>query len=142
MLRVVAVAFFALLVAAAPASAAKPADGVFTAPKGAVELGYDLQFKVDRGGTRISGLVAHVLERCSGSSTTSVTTVGPGLTWKVRNGRFAGRRKERAGGITLYTTFEGRFTSATTVTGIIRQESIVAGATCDTYALKFKARRG
>jgi hypothetical protein len=137
-----------LAVAALPASAgvahaAKPKAGTFTAPKGQVQLGYDLKFQVDAGGTRISNLVAHVLERCSGSSTSTVTTVGPDLTWKIsKSGRFNGRLKETEGDLTLYTTLRGRFTSPTTAKGILRQESIVAGATCDTHELKFTAKRG
>ena len=82
-----------------------------------------------------------MLETCSGESTSSQTTVGPGLTWKIKGGKFSGRLKETDGALTLYTTMKGKFTSATTATGIIRQESIVAGATCDTYELKFTAKR-
>jgi hypothetical protein len=136
-----ALALTALAASAASAQAATPKPGTFTAPKGAVQLGYDLTFKVDKGGKRISGLVAHVLENCSGESTSSVTTVGPDLTWTVKGGRFSGRLKETDGALTLYTTLEGRFTSPTTAKGIVRQESIVAGATCDTYELKFTAKR-
>jgi hypothetical protein len=44
--------------------------------------------------------------------------------------------------VTLYTTLAGRFTSATRATGTIRQESIVAGSQCDTFKLKFTAKRG
>lgn len=135
-------ALAALPVSATVAQAATPKPGTFTAPKGQIQLGYDLTFKVDKGGKRISGLVAHVLETCSGESVSQVTTVGPDLTWAVKGGRFSGRLKETDGDLTLYTTLEGRFTSPTTARGILRQESIVAGATCDTYELKFTARRG
>jgi len=142
-LRLAAVLAVAVLPAsAAVAHAATPKAGTFSAPKGQVQRGYDLTFDVDRGGKRIKNLVAHVLETCSGESTSSTTTVGPGLTWTVKGGRFSGRLKETDGDLTLYTTLRGRFTSPTTATGIVRQESIVAGATCDTYELKFTARRG
>ncbi len=142
-LRIAAVlALAALPASAAVAVAATPKPGTFTAPKGKIQRGYDLKFTVDKGGKRIAGLVAHVLETCSGASTSSITTVGPGLTWAVKGGRFSGRLKETDGDLTLYTTLEGRFTSPTTARGILRQESIVAGATCDTYELKFTARRG
>jgi len=124
------------------ALAATPKNGTFKAPKGKVQRGYDLKFTVDKGGKRIKDLVAHVLETCDMSSTSSTTIVGPGLTWTVKGGKFSGRKKETANGVTLYTTLEGRFTSATTATGIIRQESIVAGSLCDTYKLKFTAKRG
>lgn len=137
-----AVALASLPAGAAVAQAAAPKAGTFTAPEGQVQRGYDLTFKVDKGGKRISGLVAHVLESCAGESTSSTTTVGPGLTWTVKGGRFSGRLKETQDGVTLYTTLKGRFTSRTKATGIIRQESIVAGSTCDTYELKFTAVRG
>ena len=137
-----ALALASLPASAAVAQAATPKTGTFTAPKGQVQRGYDLKFKVDKGGKRISGLVADVLESCAGESTSSTTTVGPDLTWSVKGGRFSGRLKETSDGVTLYTTLEGRFTSPTTATGVIRQESIVAGSTCDTYELKFTAKRG
>ncbi|WP_372790932.1 hypothetical protein [Paraconexibacter sp.] len=130
-----------LLTSAAVAVAATPKVGTFVAPKGKIQRGYDLQFKVDKKGKRITKLVAHVLETCSGSSTSTTTTVGPGLSWTVKDGRFKARKKESSGGLTLYTTLEGRFTNATTAVGTIRQESIVAGAVCDTYKLKFTAKR-
>ncbi len=121
------------------ALAATPKQGTFKAGKGQVQLGYDLKFTVK--GNKIKNLVAHVLENCDGSSTSTVTTVGPSLTWTIRGGRFSGRKKETQEGVTLYTTLEGRFTSPTTAKGTIRQESIVAGSTCDTYKLKFTAKR-
>ena len=142
MKRTVVLALVAAFAAfAAVAVAATPKTGTFKAAKGQVQRGYDLKFRVDRNGKRISNLVAHVLETCDGSSTSSTTTVGPGLTWRVRNGKFSGRKKESANGVTLYTTLKGRFTSATRATGTIRQESIVAGSICDTLTLKFTATR-
>lgn len=121
----------------AVALAATPRAGTFKAAK--VQRGYDLRFTVAKG--KVTKLVARVLETCSGSSTSTVTTVGPGLSWTIKKGRVTGRKKETDGALTLYTTLEGRFTSATTFKGTIRQESIVAGATCDTYKLAFTARR-
>ena len=123
---------------AAPAVAATPKAGTFKAAK--VQLGYDLKFKVKAG--KVTDLVAHVLENCDGSSTSTVTTVGPNVTWKIKGGKVSGRKKETQEGVTVYTTLEGSFTSATTFKGTIRQESIVAGSTCDTYKLKFTAKRG
>ena len=67
----------ALLVCATAAFAATPRVGTFKAPKGQVQRGYDLKFQVDKGGKRIKGLVAHVLETCDGETTSSTTTVGP-----------------------------------------------------------------
>lgn len=142
MKRILILILAALTVFAAVAVAATPRTGTFKAGKGQVQRGYDLKFKVvDRKGKRISNLVAHVLETCDGSSYSSTTTVGPGLTWAVKNGRFSGRKKKSAHGVTLYTTLTGRFTSATRATGTIRQESIVAGSMCDTFKLKFTAKR-
>lgn len=134
-------ASLSLFVFAAVAVAATPRAGTFKAGKGDVQLGYDLKFKV--AGSTIKGVVAHVLEQCGGSSTSSVTTVAPDVTWKVKGGRFSGRKKETYENVVTYTTLEGRFTSPTTAKGTIRQESIVVGtgATCDTYKLKFTARR-
>ena len=123
---------------AAPATAAAPKAGNWKATK--IQLGYSMTFKVK--GKKITSVVAKVLETCDGSSTSTQTTVGPGLTWTIKGNKFSGRKKESAGGVTLYTTLEGRFTSATKATGTIRQESIVAGSTCDTYTLKFTAKRG
>lgn len=132
----------ALFASVAVAVAAKPKGGTFKAGKGQIQRGYDMKFTVNKAGTRISGLVANVLEDCSGASTSTVTTVGPNLSWTVKNGKFSGRKKEQTPeGLTVYTTLEGRFTNATTAKGTLRQESIVAGATCDTYKLKFTARR-
>jgi len=139
--RTVLPALAAALVLAAPAAAAVPRDGTFKAPKGAVVRGYDLEFKVSKGGKKITKLVAHVLENCAGESTSTITTVGPNLSWKVKNGKFSGRKKETFDGVTAYTTLKGRFTSPTTAKGIVRQETIVAGAVCDTYELKFIAKR-
>ncbi|MCK9248617.1 MAG: hypothetical protein M0P31_06525 [Solirubrobacteraceae bacterium] len=139
-LIVVATATLALAVPAA-SLAATPRTGTFKARKGQIVRGYDLKFTVDRGGKRIKGVVAHVLESCGGSSTSQIATVGPDLTWKVRSGKFSGRKKEKADGVTVYTTLKGRFTSPTTARGVIRQETIVAGYVCDTYELKFTAKR-
>jgi hypothetical protein len=127
-----------ILLLAVPAQAAAPKAGNWKATK--IQLGYSMTFKVK--GSKITNLVARVLENCSGSSTSTQTTVGPGLTWTVKNGRFKKRIKESSDGVTLYTTLEGRFTSPTRVSGTIRQESIVAGSTCDTRKLKFTAKRG
>ncbi len=134
------VAATTLSVGAAVAEAAVPKRGTFKSAKGQIQLGYDLTFTVDQGGKRISKVVAHVLESCDGSSTTSTTTVGPKLSWAVAGGRFSGRKKERFDGVTVYTTLQGSFTSPTVAKGIIRQETIVAGSVCDTRNLKFTAK--
>jgi hypothetical protein len=122
---------------AAPAVAATPASGNWKATK--IQRGYDMKFKVK--GSRITDVVARVLETCDGESTSSTVTIGPSLTWKVKGGRFSGRLKESSNGVTLYTTLQGRFTSATVAKGTIMQESIVAGSTCTTGKLKFTATR-
>lgn len=139
--RTVLLTIVAVLGSAALAYAATPGNGVFKAKKGQVQSGYDLKFTVDKGGKRIKNVVAHVLEYCDGSSTSSIATVGPSLTWTVKNGKFSGRKKESQSGVTVYTTLEGKFTSSKVAKGTIRQESIVAGSACDTYKLKFTAKR-
>lgn len=138
MRRMLPLALAVVALLAAPAVAATPKGGTWKATK--VQNGYSMTFKVK--GAKITNVVAKVLESCAGSSTSTQTTVGPSLSWTVKGGKFSGRKKETDGDLTLYTTLEGKFTSATTATGTIRQESIVAGATCDTYKLKFTARRG
>jgi hypothetical protein len=129
-----------LLACAAVAQAAAPKSGTFKSAKGQIQLGYDFKFTVDKGGRRISKVVAHVLESCDGSTTSSTTVVGPKLTWAVTGGRFSGRKKERIGSVTVYTTLQGSFTSPTVAKGFLRQETIVAGSVCDTRNLKFTAK--
>ena len=138
MRRILLLTLPVLALLAAPATAAAPKAGSWKATK--IQNGYSMTFKVK--GKKITNVVAKVLETCSGESTSSQTTVGPGLTWTIKGNKFTGRKKETDGALTLYTTLEGRFTSATKATGTIRQESIVAGARCDTYKLKFTAKRG
>jgi hypothetical protein len=140
--RILALAAAALLALSAVAyAAARPKTGTFKAAKGDIQLGYDFKFTVDNGGKRISKVVAHVLENCDGSSTRTVTTVGPDLTWAVKGGTFSGRKKETYDGVTAYTTLKGKFVSPTVAKGVIRQETIVAGSVCDTHELKFTATR-
>lgn len=134
-LLLIALPTFALLVA--PAVAATPKAGSWKATK--IQRGYTMTFKVK--GKKITDVVAKVLETCDGAATSSQTTVGPGLTWTIKGSRFSGRKKETSGGVTLYTTLEGKFTSASTASGTIQQESLVAGSMCTTYRLKFTARR-
>lgn len=138
--RLLALTALTALGCTAVAVAATPRTGTYKAAKGQVQRGYDLSFRVDQGGRRISHLVAHVLETCDGSAYSTTTTVGPGLTWTVGNGRFSGRKREKSGALTLYTTLEGTFTGGT-AKGTIRQESIITGSVCDTYKLKFTAKR-
>jgi hypothetical protein len=139
--RVLATTCLLLLSTATHSHAATPKTGVFKAAKGQIQLGYDFKFSVDKGGKRIKNVVAHVLEYCDGSTTSSTTTVGPSLTWSVKNGKFSGRKKERYEDVTVYTTLEGRFVSPNLARGTIRQETIVAGSVCDTRKLKFTAKR-
>lgn len=120
------------------AADATPKSGTWTDTY--VESGYDLKFKVK--GNKVTGIAGHVLEYCDGSTTSSTTTFAPDSTWKIKNGKFSGRHKETSGGVTVYFTFEGKFTSKTKAKGILREESIVAGSTCDTFELDWKAKKG
>ena len=140
MRRIAALALALCLAATAVASAATPRAGKWKATK--VQLGYDLSFKVSKDRKRITNIVANVLESCDGSSTRTTTTIAPDASWRIKNGRFSGRKREEISGVTVYVTFQGRFTSATKATGTIRMETIVAGSTCDTFKLKFTAKRG
>lgn len=142
MRRTMLVVLTGFAVLTASAYAAKPRTGTFEAVRGKVQQGFNMQFKVDRKGQRISKVKAFVLERCSGASRTTSTTVGPGLTWTVKkNGRFTGQKKQKFGQLTLFTTLEGRFTSPNKAVGTISQRSGVAGSTCSTGKLKFTATR-
>ena len=60
---------------------------------------------------------------------------------KVKNGKFKGRHKEKVGSVTAYFTFNGKFTSAKKAKGILREETVVAGAVCDTKNLKWTAKK-
>lgn len=118
-----------------------PKSGVWKATK--VQSGYDLKFTVNKKHTAITKIVGHVLESCTGESTSDTTTVAPDASWAIaKNGTFSGRKKEVWGSVTVYFTFQGKFTSATHATGIVREESIVAGSRCDTYKLKWTANAG
>jgi hypothetical protein len=142
MRRILVICLAALLIAASAALAATPRDGRFIAPKGQVDRGFALSFRVTARGTKVSGLVARVLETCSGMSTSRMVSVAPRATWTVRHGAFAARKKETRNGTTTYTTLTGTFTSPTRMTGTIRREAIVGKTRCDTYRVPFKARRG
>jgi hypothetical protein len=121
-----------------PPGSGGASPGTYVAPDGGVENGYGLRFEVSDDGSVIHSLEADVLESCDGSSTTSTVTVGAGLSWDVVDGSFSARYEEDFDGYSVYTTLEGSF-SGTTATGTIRQESVVAGSVCDTYALEFTA---
>lgn len=113
--------------------------GLYAAPEGGVERGYDLQFEVSEDGAVLHSLEANVLETCDGESTSETITIGPELAWDIVDGRFSARYEEEIeGGGAYYTTLEGSF-SGTTATGVVRQESAVAGWVCDTYELDFTA---
>lgn len=131
------VAIVVLTASPAAVTAATPAPGKWTGTK--VELGQDLKFRVK--GKKIVKITANVLENCSGASTSTWATFAPDASWKVKaNGTFSGRKREKHGALTAYMTFKGKFTSKRNARGVLRLESIVAGATCDTYELDWKAK--
>lgn len=138
--RLVAVSVATIvMIAGLPAAvtAATPSPGKWTGTK--VELGQDLKFRVK--GKKIVKISANVLENCTGASSSTWATFAPDASWKIKpNGTFSGRKKEKHGALTSYLTFKGRFTSKRSARGVLRQETIVAGATCDTYELDWKAK--
>ena len=134
----VALVGMGVMAGALPAVAASPESGKWTDTY--VQSGYDLKFEVKGG--KIKKIAGHVLEYCDGSTSSSTTTFAPDSSWKVKgSGKFSGRHKESSGGVTVYFTFEGKFTSKNKAEGVLREESIVAGSTCDTYELDWKAKR-
>lgn len=123
-----------------PDAAAKPPPpraGEWTGVK--IANGLDLKFQV-RGG-RVTGFASNVYESCAGASRTSLTILAPDGGFPIRNGRFGGKRTERLGAVTLRYTIAGRITRAR-ASGTMRMESVVAGARCDTFTLRWTARAG
>jgi hypothetical protein len=141
MRRLLAIALLTALTAAGTAVAATPLDGAFRAQKGKVQTGYELSFAVSGGGRKVAQLHARVLETCHGADSSTLTTVTSSSIWTVRGGRFAARKKEIRGSTTVYTTFEGEFTSRIRATGSVRQVAYRAGKRCDTYKVPFTAKR-
>lgn len=135
--RLLTLTLIALLSVSAVAVAATPSSGTWKGTK--LTLGSKLKFTVKGG--KIKNISARVLADCDGSDTEVSTTFAPDSSWKVRGGKFSGRHKEKAKGVTAYFTFKGRFTSSTRASGKLRFESIVAGSKCDTYDLDFKAAK-
>jgi hypothetical protein len=130
--------FLCLLALAAPSLAAGPKAGKWKATK--VELGYSLSFKFADG--KISKVVARVAHDCDGDGFSEDVQIVPDSSWKVKNGKFSGRHKEKHGALTAYYTLTGKFTSKSKAKGRIRYETIVAGSVCDTYERDFVAKRG
>jgi hypothetical protein len=140
MRRLLAIALVAALAITGTALAATPFDGTFKAQKGKVQTGSELSFKVSGGGHNVTGLRAKLLATCA--DTSALTLIASRATWTVRGGKFAGRKKETRAGTTVYTTFEGQFTSKLRASGSIRQVTFRAGRKCDTYTVPFTAKRG
>lgn len=140
MRRLLALALVAALTITATAVAATPSDGTFQAQKGKVQKGYELSFSVTAGGRKVTGLHAKLLATCADTSALALVTSR--ATWTVRGGKFAGRKKETRAGTTVYTTFEGQFTSKLRAAGSLRQVTVRAGRKCDTYKVPFTAKRG
>ena len=121
----------------APPAQAAPKAGGWKSTK--VERGYSLKFTVGKGVVRkFSG---SVLETCSGESTSSTTTVSVAKPMRIKGGKFSITEKVTSGGVTVITTVKGRFTGAGKAVGTVRAQSIVAGATCDTYVLDWSAKK-
>jgi hypothetical protein len=141
MRRALAIGLLAALTVTGSAVAATPRDGTFQAPKGKAQAGSELSFEVSGGGRKVGRLRARLLETCQGQGSAAMTTIMSLATWTVRGGKFAGRKKEVRAGTTVYTTFEGEFTSRSRATGSIRQVAYRAGKPCDTYKVPFSAKR-
>jgi hypothetical protein len=141
MRRLLAIGLLASLAVTGIARAATPLDGPFRAEKGKVEKGYELSFEVSGGGTRVGQLRARLLQTCEGAGSSAMATVTSMAAWTVRGGKFAARKKETRGSATVFTTFEGRFTSRIRASGSVRQVTFLAGKRCDTYKVPFAARR-
>jgi hypothetical protein len=130
------------MAATGTALAATPRDGGFQAQNGKAQKGYELSFTVSGAGRKITNVKARLLETCEGSPTSRMITVRPDATWTIRSsGRFNTRKKQTRAGVTVYTSLEGHFASATKAVGSIRQTSIVGGNRCDTYKVPFTAKR-
>ena len=141
MRRLLAIALLVALTVTGTALAATPRDGAFAAQKGRTQAGSELSFKVTGAGTTVGQLRARLLETCQGQGSSTMTTIVSVATWTVRHGQFAARKKETRAGATVYTTFEGEFTTRSRVTGSIRQLAFRAGKRCDTYKVPFTAKR-
>jgi hypothetical protein len=139
MRRLLALGLLAALTMTGTALAAKPIDGSFRAQKGKVQQGYELSFKVT-GGSKVTGLRARLLQTCQGQDSSAMAAVTSSATWTVRGGKFNARKKETRGSMTVYTTFEGEFSSRIRVAGSIRQVTYLAGKRCDTYKVPFSAK--
>jgi hypothetical protein len=136
--RTIVLALALVVASSAVAIASTPRSGNWKATK--VQSGYDLKFTVKKG--KITNIVGHVLEYCDGSSTSDTTTFAPDSSWKIgKGGKFSGRHKETSGQVTVYFTFEGKI-SGSKASGKLREESIVAGSTCDTHKLSWTAKPG
>jgi hypothetical protein len=142
MRRALTIGVIAALTLTASAVAATPRDGTFRAPKGKAQAGFELSFTVTGGGRKVGGLRARLQETCQGAGSSTMTALASLATWTVRGGKFAGRKKEVRAGTTVYTTFEGEFTSRIRASGSIRQVAYRGGKACDTYKVPFTAKRG
>lgn len=138
-LRILVLLTAALALSATVALGAAPKPGNWKATK--VQRGYDLEFKVANG--KVSKVVGHVLENCTGESTSDTTTFAPSGSYKVKNGRFSGnRRTTYKGGGVLIEKFAGRFTGAGKAKGTLLMKFGIAGTVCTTYKLNWTAKRG
>jgi hypothetical protein len=142
MRRLLALGLLAALTMTGTALAATPLDGSFQAQKGKVQEGYRLSFKVTGAGTKVTGLRARLLQTCQGKDSSAMAAVTSSATWTVRGGKFNARKKETRGSMTVYTTFEGEFSSRIRAAGSIRQVTYLAGKRCDTYKVPFSAKHG
>lgn len=111
-----AVVLLTFLLLAVPAVAATPKNGTF-ATAGIGHTAEGASFAVTKHGTRLSSLRVNLTGDCqvtgggqSGRSPFSVELTK--ATWKIKKGRFSGKRSEdRPGGGHVDVTLRGHFTS-------------------------------
>ncbi len=137
MTRSISLLLICFLSLAAAASAASPKPGKWKSTY--VQLGYELTFTVSDGKVKRFG--GYVLEQCDGASFRTQTAVSVDRAMKIKDGKFSIRETVKDSGVTVITTVKGHFTSARKAVGTVRSESVVAGSTCDTYKLDWKAKR-
>ena len=123
-------------------SAAAPAATSAGKYRGKIDYqGYDITFKI--AGNTISDIEAEMLQDCGGDGMSEVFTIAPDASWKIKNGRFSGKKVQTYDDIEAHVTFKGTVKGGT-VKGFIREWDYIdgVGIVCDTLKRTFTAKRG